>query len=137
MSRAIASAPSNASINASRMRSARARRWATPRRPNMIAPRRGAGTACCASRKIRSTRRSDAARANGEINRRGKPVSINCAQLRARRRAVGLAEDAAGWTVSFGPVALGVIVDGGDRLRKPKPAGLLLPAGRRFVSGER
>ena len=36
---------------------------------------------------------------------------------------VGLAENAAGWTVSFGPLALGVIVHGGDRLRRPKPAG--------------
>jgi putative transposase len=59
-------------------------------------------------------------RSNGEIKWRGKLVYINCALT---SEAVGLAEDAAGWAVSFGPVALGVIAHGGDRLRKPKPEG--------------
>ena len=59
-------------------------------------------------------------RSNGEIKWRGKLVYINCALA---GEPVGLAETAAGWTVSFGPIALGVIAHGGDRLRKPKPAG--------------
>jgi putative transposase len=59
-------------------------------------------------------------RSNGEIKWRGKLVYLNCALA---GEPVGLAEDAAGWTVSFGPVMLGVIAHGGDRLRKPKTAG--------------
>ena len=59
-------------------------------------------------------------RSNGEIKWRGKLVYINCALA---GEPVGLTETAAGWTVSFGPIALGVIAHGGDRLRKPKPAG--------------
>ena len=59
-------------------------------------------------------------RSNGEIKWWGKLVYINCALA---GEPVGLTENAAGWTVSFGPVALGVIAHGGDRLRKPKPAG--------------
>ena len=59
-------------------------------------------------------------RSNGEIKWRGRLVYINCALA---GEPVGLAETAAGWTVSFGPIALGVIAHGGDRLRKPKPAG--------------
>jgi putative transposase len=59
-------------------------------------------------------------RSNGEIKWRGKLVYLNSALA---GEPVGLAEDAAGWTVSFGPVALGVIAHGGERLRKPKPAG--------------
>ena len=59
-------------------------------------------------------------RSNGEIKWRGKLVYLNCA---LSGEPVGLAEDAAGFTVSSGPVVLGVIADGGDRLRKPKPAG--------------
>jgi putative transposase len=58
-------------------------------------------------------------RSNGEIKWRGNLVYINCALA---GEPVGLAENAAGWTVSFGPIALGVIAHGGDRLRKPKPA---------------
>ena len=40
-------------------------------------------------------------------------------QLRACGRAGrAVPETAAGWTVSFGPIALGVVAHGGDRLRK-------------------
>ena len=49
----------------------------------------------------------------------GRPVYVNCALA---GEPVGLAESAAGWAVSFGPVALGVIAHGDDRLRKPKSA---------------
>ena len=60
-------------------------------------------------------------RSNGEIKWRGKLVYLNCALA---GEPVGLAEGEDGaWRVSYGPVALGVIAHGGDRLRKPKPAG--------------
>ena len=60
-------------------------------------------------------------RSNGEIKWRGKLVYLNCALA---GEPVGLAEGEDGaWRVSYGPVALGVITHGGDRLRKPKPAG--------------
>jgi len=59
-------------------------------------------------------------RSNGEIKWRGDLVYLNCALA---GEPVGLAETAAGWTVSFGPVALGVIAHGDNRLRKPKSAG--------------
>ena len=58
-------------------------------------------------------------RSNGEIKWRGALVYVNCALA---GEPVGLAESAAGWAVSFGPVALGVIAHGDDRLRKPKSA---------------
>ena len=58
-------------------------------------------------------------RSNGEIKWRGALVYLNCALA---GEPVGLAESAAGWAVSFGPVALGVIAHGDDRLRKPKSA---------------
>src|SRR5271169_2672968 len=58
-------------------------------------------------------------RSNGEIKWRGDLVYLNCALA---GEPVGLAESAAGWAVSFGPVALGVIAHGDDRLRKPKSA---------------
>ncbi len=60
----------------------------------------------------------------------GKLVYLNCALA---GEPVGLAEDAHGWTVSFGPVVLGSLPHGGDRLRKPKPAscGLVDNAARR------
>jgi len=60
-------------------------------------------------------------RSNGETKWRGKLVYLNCALA---GEPVGLAEGEDGaWRVSYGPVALGVIAHGGDRLRKPKPAG--------------
>lgn len=58
-------------------------------------------------------------RSNGEIKWRGRLVYINSALA---GEPVGLAENETGWTVGYGPVALGVIIHGGDRLRKPKPA---------------
>ena len=69
-------------------------------------------------------------RSNGEIKWRGKLVYLNCALA---GEPVGLVEDAAGWTVSFGPVVLGSLAHGADRLRKPKPArcGLVDDAARR------
>ena len=45
-------------------------------------------------------------RSNGEIKWRGKLVSLNRALA---GEPVVLAEDAYGWTVSFGPVILGSI----------------------------
>jgi putative transposase len=56
-------------------------------------------------------------RTNGEIKWRGKLVYLNAALA---GEPVGLAETADGFTVAFGPVALGLIRHGdGDRLRKP------------------
>jgi putative transposase len=59
-------------------------------------------------------------RSNGEIKWRGKLVYINCALA---GEPVGLVENATGWTVSFGPLVLGSIAHGGERLRKPEPTG--------------
>ena len=56
-------------------------------------------------------------RHNGEIKWRGQTIYISEALI---GEPIGLAEDAAGWTVRFGPVALGVIAHRGDRLQKPK-----------------
>ena len=88
-------------------------------RRTIIKSRSGAGTASCASLTIRSTTRCGAYAPTARSN--GGPPRLR--QLRARRRAVSLAgNSAAGWAVSFGPVALGVIAHGDDRLRKPKSA---------------
>ncbi|HKI14411.1 MAG TPA: integrase core domain-containing protein, partial [Roseiarcus sp.] len=60
-------------------------------------------------------------RSNGEIKWQGRLVYINCALA---GEPVGLAEgDDGAWRVSYRPLALGSIAHGGDRLRKPKPAG--------------
>jgi putative transposase len=64
---------------------------------------------------------------NGEIKWRGKLVYLNCALA---GEPVGLAEDTHRWTVSFGPVVLGSLAHGGDRLCKPKPCGLVDNAAR-------
>ena len=59
-------------------------------------------------------------RLTGEIKWRGGLVYIHCALA---GEPVGLAETADGWMVRYGPVTLGVIAHGDNRLRKPKPAG--------------
>ena len=57
-------------------------------------------------------------RHNGEIKWRGSTVYISQALA---GEPVGLHETADGdWTVSYGPVHLGIIKHRGDRLRKPK-----------------
>lgn len=57
-------------------------------------------------------------RHNGEIRWLGNTIYIS---MPLAGEPVGLRSDEAGnWTVSFGPIELGVIAHGGDRLRKPK-----------------
>jgi putative transposase len=57
-------------------------------------------------------------RHNGEIRWQGETIYISEALI---GEPVGLLEhDAAGWTVSYGPIVLGTIAHRGDRLRKPK-----------------
>ena len=57
-------------------------------------------------------------RHNGEIRWRGETVYISEALV---GEPVGLIEDDDGdWTVSYGPIMLGVIAHDADRLRKPK-----------------
>jgi transposase InsO family protein len=57
-------------------------------------------------------------RHNGEIKWRGHTIYISAALL---GEPIGLLEDAIGdWTVSYGPIALGFIAHGEDRLRKPR-----------------
>jgi putative transposase len=57
-------------------------------------------------------------RHNGEIKWQGQTIYISEALI---GEPVGLCEyDAAGWTVSYGPIVLGTIAHRGDRLRKPK-----------------
>jgi putative transposase len=58
-------------------------------------------------------------RHNGEIRWLGGTVYINAALV---GEPVGLLEDGdGGWSVSYGPVELGSIAHGDNRLRKPKP----------------
>lgn len=69
-------------------------------------------------------------RQNGEIKWQGHLIYINEA---LNGEPVGLGEnDDGGWTVSFGPITLGIIGHHGDRLRKPKhqACGLLDNAAR-------
>lgn len=57
-------------------------------------------------------------RHNGEIRWRNKTVYVSAALV---GEPVGLAENAdGGWTTFYGPIALGIIAHGSDRLRKPK-----------------
>jgi len=69
-------------------------------------------------------------RSNGEIKWRGNTIYISEALI---GEPVGLIEDEGGdWTAFYGPIVLGVIAHGSDRLRKPKsrPRGLVdNPAG--------
>jgi putative transposase len=58
-------------------------------------------------------------RHNGEIRWHGNIIYISAALI---GEPVGLIEDLdGGWSVSYGPITLGIIAHGGDRLRKPKP----------------
>jgi len=57
-------------------------------------------------------------RHNGEIKWQGETIYINAALI---GEPVGLREqDAAGWTVYYGPIMLGTVAHHGDRLQKPK-----------------
>jgi len=57
-------------------------------------------------------------RHNGQIKWRGGAIYISSALI---GEPIGLSENADGsWTASFGPITLGVIPHGADRLRKPK-----------------
>ena len=57
-------------------------------------------------------------RHNGEIRWQGNTIYISAALI---GEPVGLIENEDGrWNVFYGPVALGIITHGGDRLRKPK-----------------
>jgi putative transposase len=57
-------------------------------------------------------------RHNGEIKWRGNTVYVGTALI---GEPICLAENADGWTVSYGPIVLGAIAhDASDRLRKPK-----------------
>jgi putative transposase len=56
-------------------------------------------------------------RHNGEIRWCGHTIYISEALV---GEPIGLIEDEDGWRASYGPIELGVIAHGGDRLRKPK-----------------
>jgi putative transposase len=56
-------------------------------------------------------------RHNGEIRWRGNTIYISAA---LSGEPIGLVESDEGWQVAFGPLLLGVIAHGSDRLRKPK-----------------
>jgi len=59
-------------------------------------------------------------RHNGEIRWQGNTIYISAALT---GEPIGLAETAdGGWTVTYGPIVLGVIAHHGDRLRQPKRA---------------
>jgi putative transposase len=66
-------------------------------------------------------------RPNGGIRWRGKEIHISAALVGEQ---IGLQEHDDGWHVVFGPVALGIIAHGSDRLRKPKTCGLVDSATR-------
>jgi len=57
-------------------------------------------------------------RHNGEIRWKGAMIYISEALT---GEPIALLEDECGWTVRYGPIVLGTIAHGGDRLRKPKP----------------
>ena len=60
-------------------------------------------------------------RHNGEIRWQGGTVYISEALI---GEPISLVEDADGsWAAFYGPIALGVIAHGGDRLRRPKRRG--------------
>jgi putative transposase len=57
-------------------------------------------------------------RHNGEIKWQGNTIYVGTALI---GEPIGLMEDARGWSVSYGPIELGVITHGDARLRKPRP----------------
>jgi hypothetical protein len=56
-------------------------------------------------------------RHNGEIRWKGNTIYITAALV---NEPIGLIETEGSWSASYGPVELGLIAHGGDRLRKPK-----------------
>jgi putative transposase len=88
-----------------------------PARHYAISPRRFDGVlrepSYSADHAVRRVRHS------GEIRWHGSTIYISAALI---GEPVGLIEDHdGGFSVSYGPIALGIIAHGGDRLRKPKP----------------
>jgi putative transposase len=59
-------------------------------------------------------------RHNGEIRWQGGTIYISAALI---GEPVGLSETADGWSVCYGPIVLGTVKHGADRLRKPKHRG--------------
>ncbi|MEA2819167.1 MAG: hypothetical protein QOJ86_1171 [Bradyrhizobium sp.] len=57
-------------------------------------------------------------RHNGEIRWRNETIYVNQALA---GEPIALEENAAGWSVSYGPIVLGTIAHNENRLRKPKP----------------
>ena len=89
---------------------------ATPAEHYLTSLAAALGRLRCASPTIRSTMRSGACVRTAKLQMAG-PARLP--QLRSAGEPVGLAaENAHGWTVSFGPVVLGSIAHGGDRLGK-------------------
>jgi transposase InsO family protein len=88
----------------------------TPAEHYALSPRRWDGVlrepAYDADQEIRRVRHS------GEIKWRGNTIYIGTALI---GEPIGLLENEAGtWSVCYGPIALGVIAHGADRLQKPK-----------------
>jgi putative transposase len=73
-------------------------------------------------------------RHNGEIRWKASTIYISEALI---GEPVALAESATGWTVSYGPIVLGTINHGGNRMHKPKPrsCGLVDNTKRRCPQG--
>jgi hypothetical protein len=88
---------------------------ATPADHYTLSPRRFDGVLrepeYDAGLKVRRVRHS------GEIRWRNDTIYVNQALV---GEPIALEENAAGWTVSYGPIVLGTIAHNDDRLRKPK-----------------
>jgi putative transposase len=88
----------------------------TPAKHYTVSPRRFDGVLREPSYGVDSAVRR--VRHNGEIRWQGNTIYISAALI---GEPVGLVEnDDGGWTVSYGPIVLGIIAHRGDRLRKPK-----------------
>ena len=88
----------------------------TPAEHHSVAPRRWDGILRAPEYDSETAVRR--VRHNGEIKWRGNMVYVGTALI---GEPIGLAENADGWTASYGPIVLGTIVhDASDRLRKPK-----------------
>jgi putative transposase len=101
----------------------------TPAQHYAASPRRFDGVLCEPGYGVDHAVRR--VRTSGEIKWQGGHVYISTALV---GEPVGLLEDARGnWHASYGPIALGIIAAGGDRLRKPDPqsCGLVDDAARR------
>ena len=90
----------------------------TTPRPNTTVLPPAPGTACCASRPVRTTPSAAACAAAARSSGRASLIYIN--QALAGEAVALIQHDEGLWQVRYGPIELGLVDHRGERLQRPK-----------------